>query len=456
MSIKNLSVAAPSHSDQDDEDVYNNTTEVEENLDCGQDGIENNDDDDNDDCDVQQQLQLQKQQKKGMKKRKRNLKQNDSVDDNEEEIVGSKRQKIDVDQPQKKPNRSRINDDAMSISSGSVGSIGPLRQNRVVGELVAKNTLSINNEAFYLFKLLIDNVSKEYYGDASQFYSMKLNKKYNLVITYEKKRYLITDFKESSEPDKKINIKRNVCQKDFDDNEIISVLAKFQFAFKLMENDLYKMVFVVMFTNDFNSRNEGKLCQIECSATLQKISAAFKQSITNECDLLEFFVNSQNKMLNLMRIKCHQSNNNYKSFIIMDITQIEIAKDAAVLKEDSSSIVSVSRQNKRVIASKITSVHAEQYGNDRLSISFNMFKQANSDPLKGTYFYGNNRNINSNNEDRLQKLAKIKMDLNQLNDMINDDIIEVDFFIVVDSFSKNYNIIGVTAYEHEHQQYYSI
>ncbi|AAY83991.1 LEF-3 [Chrysodeixis chalcites nucleopolyhedrovirus] len=452
MSIKNMSVTAPSHFDEEeqDENVYNNTTDVEENIDNEVEKVVEDEDDEQQQR--QQQLLLQKQQEKKIKKRKRDQKQNDRAVEDNEEIYGGKRQKIDVNLPLK---RSNNKSDAMSISTGSVGSsAGPMRQNRVVGELVARNTLSINNESFYLFKVLIDNVSKEYYGDASQFYAMKLNKKYNLTITYEKKRYYITDFKESSEPDKKVNVKRFVCQKDFDDSEIISVLAKFQFGFKLMENDLYKMIFVVSFTNDFSSRSEGKLYQIECSATLQKISAAFKQSFDNESDLLEFFVNNQNRMINLMRIKCHQSNNNYKSFIIMDITQIERAKDAAMLKEDKNSILSVSRQNKRVIVGKITRVQAEQYGNDRLSISFNLFEQDNNDPLKGTFFCGNNNK--GNNEDRLQKLVKIKMDLNQLNDMIAENITEVEFYIVADNVSKNYNIIGVTAYEHEQQQYYSI
>nr|AGE61322.1 LEF-3 [Chrysodeixis chalcites nucleopolyhedrovirus] len=452
MSIKNMSVTAPSHFDEEeqDENVYNNTTDVEENIDNKVEKVVEDEDDEQQQR--QQQLLLQKQQEKKIKKRKRDQKQNDRAVEDNEEIYGGKRQKIDVNLPLK---RSNNKSDAMSISTGSVGSsAGPMRQNRVVGELVARNTLSINNESFYLFKVLIDNVSKEYYGDASQFYAMKLNKKYNLTITYEKKRYYITDFKESSEPDKKVNVKRFVCQKDFDDSEIISVLAKFQFGFKLMENDLYKMIFVVSFTNDFSSRSEGKLYQIECSATLQKISAAFKQSFDNESDLLEFFVNNQNRMINLMRIKCHQSNNNYKSFIIMDITQIERAKDAAMLKEDKNSILSVSRQNKRVIVGKITRVQAEQYGNDRLSISFNLFEQDNNDPLKGTFFCGNNNK--GNNEDRLQKLVKIKMDLNQLNDMIAENITEVEFYIVADNVSRNYNIIGVTAYEHEQQQYYSI
>nr|AGE61770.1 LEF-3 [Chrysodeixis chalcites nucleopolyhedrovirus] len=454
MSIKNMSVTAPSHFDEEeqDENVYNNTTDVEENIDNEVEKVVEDEDEDDEQQQRQQQLLLQKQQEKKIKKRKRDQKQNDRAVEDNEEIYGGKRQKIDVNLPLK---RSNNKSDAMSISTGSVGSsAGPMRQNRVVGELVARNTLSINNESFYLFKVLIDNVSKEYYGDASQFYAMKLNKKYNLTITYEKKRYYITDFKESSEPDKKVNVKRFVCQKDFDDSEIISVLAKFQFGFKLMENDLYKMIFVVSFTNDFSSRSEGKLYQIECSATLQKISAAFKQSFDNESDLLEFFVNNQNRMINLMRIKCHQSNNNYKSFIIMDITQIERAKDAAMLKEDKNSILSVSRQNKRVIVGKITRVQAEQYGNDRLSISFNLFEQDNNDPLKGTFFCGNNNK--GNNEDRLQKLVKIKMDLNQLNDMIAENITEVEFYIVADNVSRNYNIIGVTAYEHEQQQYYSI
>ncbi|AOL56778.1 LEF-3 [Chrysodeixis includens nucleopolyhedrovirus] len=467
MSLKNLSAASPTYSDEEQEQVYNNTTDVEENVNDFEESV--NDDDNNvNDKLLEDQLQLQKQQKQKqlklkqmqmgqeqkMNNRKRVQNQNDSIEENEE-MIGGKRQKIDANRLMKKPNGGNNNDDSMSISSSSTSSnTGPLRQNRVVGELVAKNTLSINNEAFYLFKVLIDNVSKEYYGDASQFYSMKLNKLYNLTITYEKKRYYISDFKESSEPDKKVNVKQSVCQKDFDDNEIISTSAKFQFGFKLMENDLYKMVFVVAFSNDFLS--EGKLYQIECSATLQKINTAFKQNFQKESDVIEFFVNCQNKMMNLMRIKCNQSNNNYKSFIIMDITQIEKTKNAKMLIEDNNTIVSCSRQNKRVIVSKITRIQTEQFGNDRLSITFNMFKQLNSDPLKGTFFYGNNRNANSNEDNRLQKLAKIKMDLNQLNDMISDGMAEVDFYIVVDAVPRNYNIIGVTVFEQSERQYFSI
>ncbi|AAZ38264.1 LEF-3 [Agrotis segetum nucleopolyhedrovirus A] len=338
------------------------------------------------------------------------------------------------------------------MSTGSVGSnesttkkIGRI----VTGQLVTKNMYSVNNEPFYLFKFLIENVSKNYYGNASHFQTLRIDTTYEVELVYENKRLNIAKITECKDREKIILMKRFVEQSDFDGEDTISVAVKLKYGFKVIESDAYKVVFIVNYGETYETCYQ---VQIECMANLKRWSACIKDaSIVDENDLLEYFYKAQDKMFSLCRVKCQQSNGNYKNFSIQNITQMQAApqKPVCTINEDPNNISSISRSNKRVLEGLLKKITVERDSEYRFTVSY-MLKDENTDgdleeeSVRASIYIRQQQNEKKNKVDKLEKL---ETDLNQLNELIDEDIVNVYIYVTVDLISKAYNVLGLTKYE---------
>ncbi|CDG72705.1 Late expression factor 3 lef-3 [Spodoptera exigua multiple nucleopolyhedrovirus] len=363
------------------------------------------------------------------------------------------------------------NSPSKRMSSGSTASVDSMTKKiskTVTGQLVTKNMYCVNNEGFYLFKFLVDNVPKNYYGNNNLYQTLELDNIYEIELVYENKRLAIDRITLCKNMDKTIVVKRFVEPIDFDGEDTITVGAKLKYGFKLIDTDAYKVVFII---NHGKDRDSYCPVQIECMANLKRWAACIKdENITNERSLLEYFNAVQNKMFNLYRVKCQQSNGNYKNFSIQNITQISMMNDPEFnIVEDENNLCNISRSNKRVVCGQIARVNVERQSDDRFSISYQLIderdeKDERDEWIKGSFYVknnnndkrnNNNNNGNSSNSDKMDKLEKMKMDklekleidLNQLNDLIDDDIYKVLIYVAVDITTNNCTVLGLTKIE---------
>jgi hypothetical protein len=343
------------------------------------------------------------------------------------------------------------NNSTKRMSSGSTASVDSMTKKiskTVTGQLVTKNMYCVNNEAFYLFKFLVDNVPKNYYGNNNLYQTLKLDNVYEIELVYENKRLAIDKATLCKNTDKTIMVKRYVEPIDFDGEDTITVGAKLKYGFKLIDSDAYKVVFII---NHGDGPDNYCPVQIECMANLKRWAACIKDdTITNERSLLEYFNAAQNKMFNLYRVKCQQSNGSYKNFSIQNITQISMINDPDFeIDEDEDNLSNISRSNKRVVCGQIGKVNVERQSDDRFSISYQLVDDRD-EWVRGSFYVKNNYQQNdkkNNGNDKMDKLEKLEIDLNQLNDLIDDDIYKVFIYAAVDVVTNNCNVLGLTKIE---------
>ncbi|AYN45040.1 lef-3 [Alphabaculovirus alterspexiguae] len=313
----------------------------------------------------------------------------------------------------------------------------------VTGQLVTKNMYCINNEAYYLFKFLVDNVSKNYYGNAGHFQSLRDDATYELELVYENKRLAIAKATECKNVENMILIKKHLEQSDFDGEDTVSVTVKFKYGFKVIDSDAYKCVFVVNFGDAYEN---CRAVQIECMTSLAKWANCIRdEDIISESNLLEFFDSSQNQTFNLCRVKCQLSNGNYKNFSIQDITYVtRVDTPACDIAEDEDAIANISRLNKRILFGEIKKCNVTHPSPERFTVTYTLkdpeFKE---EIIRASFFV----KINDKKNDKFEKLEKLETDLNQLQDLIESDIIKVYIYVSVDLSTKNYNVLGMTKIE---------
>ncbi|ABI35739.1 late expression factor 3 [Ectropis obliqua nucleopolyhedrovirus] len=324
----------------------------------------------------------------------------------------------------------------------------------VVGELIAKNSMSISNETFYLFKFLINNNGKEYYGDANQFYNLKINSVYETTLVVENGKICIGPCVECKNKDSAIVVEHYLSDKNFDSNDTVSLYARLKYGFKIIDNaDAYKCVFHILMGDDENSCS---VKEIECTSDLKKLCAVIKNcDVGNAHDFLQFVAENKDKVLRLQRVKCNQTNAGLKSFTISHITQIEYDNkvDKTLCDIDEDDIVeNVSRVNKIIYENYLQEVSSEfvagNNNNDRLNMQLQM--QNSTDKIKAVLFtnsYGNVKNKNNKN------LQRIDVDVNQLTDLIQMNIITAQMHLVHDVDKNNYTVLGVTKYDVNNELY---
>lgn len=360
-----------------------------------------------------------------------------STDETNAEVEVEKKRARNVGQqsPQK-----RVSGGSMTSNESMTKKIGKT----LTGQLVTKNMYCVNNEPFYLFKFLIENVSKNYYGNASHFQSLRIDAIYDIELVYENKRLGIAKATECKDTEKVTIVKRFVEQSDFDGEDTVSVAVKLKYGFKVLDSDMYKAIFVVNYGESIDNYYQ---VQIECMANLKRWSGCIKdETIVDEHALLEYFYNAQNQMFNLCRVKCQQSNGNYKNFSIQNITQLSLAlvKPACLINEDPDNISSISRSNKRVVHGIVNKINVERQNAERFTIAYTL-KNETEDWIRGSFYVRQQQNDKKNY--KLEKLEKLETDLNQLNELIENDILVVHIYVAVDLTSKNYNVLGLTKFE---------
>ncbi|AGR56816.1 lef3 [Hemileuca sp. nucleopolyhedrovirus] len=303
----------------------------------------------------------------------------------------------------------------------------------LTGELIGKNQISINNETFYLLKFLFDNYSKEYYVDAGKYYEMKINNVYEVTLNYEKKKIYIGTYKQCKKGDIAVNVNKYLKETDFDGNDTVSVYVKFKYLFKVLGNHIYKLVYHVFI--------EDSVKEIECTVNFKKISNTITDyTVTTENDLFKYYFDNVDKIIKLQRIKCNQSSNGFKTFVIQPMTQIETKDDIDLNFDIDKKIFNVSRKNNKYIVTKmVSSINAELNHEERLYVTY----QADdcTDVVRATHYA--NDNFNKGN------LKSLEVEFNQLNDMIENNLIRVHIYVVFEAEKNICNILAVTKYDIE-------
>nr|QEE80000.1 lef-3 [Mamestra configurata nucleopolyhedrovirus A] len=337
------------------------------------------------------------------------------------------------------PTKRFKNSPQKRVSSGSTGSekasttIIPT----VTGQLRSKNMYCVNNKAYYFFNFTVNNETKTYYGNAGHFQQLRIDATYTIEPVCDQDVY-ISKITESKNAEKIVVIKRSVEQNEFDCEETVSVVAKFKYGFKLLDSDLYKCVYVINYGDSYENSSS---VQIECQANYRKWADCIKnETITDEHMLLEYFKNVQDQMMNLYRVKCQQSNGNYKNFALQNMTQMSIAeKPVCQISEDEDNIISISRSNKRVIAGVIEKLTVERQSNERFT--FNYVLENETEPVRACFY------VKQQNDKKNDKLLQLEANLNQLNDLIVNKVHRVYIYVVAGlstTGTTNYNVLGLT------------
>ncbi|AUV65365.1 LEF-3 [Alphabaculovirus myunipunctae] len=341
-----------------------------------------------------------------------------------------------------------------SDTSSVVSSVSPKPIGKVVtGQLVMKNMYCVNNEANYLFKFLVENESKNYYGNASQYQQLNVDERYTIESIYNG-RICLGKVTPCKSKEKLVVAKQFVQQSDFDGEDTVSVVAKFKFGFRVLDTNLYKAVFVM---NYGESMENSYQVQIECQATLTRWASAIKdETIGSESELLAYFADAQNSMVNLWRVKCQQSNGNYKNLRIQEITQMERTdKPSIVIENDdyNDNIVSVSRSNKRVLDGIVHKIRAERQSDKCFSITY-VLRDFKDKPVRGSFFVNSKQNDSKQKTDKTNdRMELFESDINQLDSIIEMEFIRVHIYVAADLQMPNYNVLGITKFEYDNNTY---
>ncbi|AUF81581.1 late expression factor 3 [Malacosoma neustria nucleopolyhedrovirus] len=331
----------------------------------------------------------------------------------------------------------------------------------VVGELICSNMVSLDNTHYYLFKFLIDNNEKLYYGNTSQFYNMKNNFMYEIFIERQGRKLYIHNYNEI-EKKSKASVKTVLSQNNFDENDTVSVQAKFNFGFKMICGNAYKMTFTIYYGVDEHNK---QAVQIESTGDISKFKNLTNKMVSDENDLLHTFKEMENKIINIYRIKCEQSHDKRKYFNIQNITQIEVVEEnKAQIKFDSQdALFDISRMNnKLVIGEKVREFHAKYTPSnnyEKYNIKCTNFK---NETIVGAFFLPDNNGPNKKKDNMLEKCT---IEFNQLEECLNDNIIEMYIYVLVDvdtgadgsaEFQKSFNLLGISVLDVDSLKFESV
>lgn len=331
---------------------------------------------------------------------------------------------------------------------------------RVVGELICSNMVSLDNTHYYLFKFLIDNNEKLYYGNTSQFYNMKNNFMYEIFIERQGRKLYINNYNEI-EKKNKASVKTVLCQNNFDENDTVSVQAKFNFGFKMICGNAYKMTFTIYYGVDEDNK---QAVQIETTGDISKFKNLTDKMVSDDNDLLCVFKEMENKIVNIYRIKCEQSHDKRKFFNIQNITQLEVVeKDAQVEFNPRDMLLDISRMNnKLIVCEKVRSFHAKYMPSNNYEKYNIKCTNFNNETLAGCFFLPD---INGPNKKKDNMMDKCTIEFNQLEECLNDSIIEMYMYILIDvdssvddssEFKKNFNLLGITVLDVDSLKYESV
>jgi hypothetical protein len=331
----------------------------------------------------------------------------------------------------------------------------------VVGELICSNMVSLDNTHYYLFKFLIDNNEKLYYGNTSQFYNMKNNFMYEIFIERQGRRLFINDYNEI-EKKSKASVKTVLTQSNFDENDSVSVQAKFNFGFKMICGNAYKMTFTIYYGVDEHNK---QAVQIEATGDISKFKNLTNKMVNDESDLLHAFKEMEDKIINIYRIKCEQSHDKRKYFNIQNITQLEVVEEnAAQITIDARDVLfDISRMNnKLIVGEKVRTFHAKYAPSNNYEKYNIKCTNFNNETLVGCFFLPDNNGPNKKKDNMMEKCT---IEFNQLEECLNDNIIEMYMYILVDvdtnvddssEFQKSFNMLGISVLDVDSLKYESV
>ncbi|AIU41300.1 lef-3 [Sucra jujuba nucleopolyhedrovirus] len=321
-------------------------------------------------------------------------------------------------------------------------------------ELISKYIVSLNKITHYLFKFYDGQKNFQYYGNGEQFSKMKLNAYYDLSLTFQDKKIWIEEYHVCQNKNKTVAVKNALQETDFYSNDTVSVYAKFKFGFKTSDG-IYKTVYHLLMENNDTVRAE--MHEIECTSDFSKLQKVFyDKKIDNENELLKIFVDMQNNMYRLNRIKLNISNKNSKSLSIQSETTIEQIDVSEFEVDGSNEIRNLTRfNNKRIFSGDVKSVVATIAGNEsktRLMLTYELF-DSNEESITACLFDNSYENSSKKSTVDFEGLEVV---FNQMTDLIENDIQKLYVYVLYDLEKRMYTLLGATRFDIESNQYDSI
>ncbi|USC25915.1 lef-3 [Palpita vitrealis nucleopolyhedrovirus] len=340
---------------------------------------------------------------------------------------------------------------------------------KISGKLMSKMTLSIDNEFYYTFRIMIDNKIQEYYGDSQCFKQMEEGKCYDISLNYVKTKFnqmiQINEYKECDmEIDIATPLSEYLTNKHFENEDSVNTVVKYKFIYKKINSNLYKIVFEIVYKN---SNDELDVVQIESSINGKTLTNLFKTDIKGSDDVNEVFKylkNNEDQIFVLYNVKCQQIFNGinvYMNWNIINSTRIEpcTAKDKEAFSELVNPLanarINISRSNKIVTCYNIVELKSELEENDVGDSKFIVqFKNENNceDDKKWnkSVFY-----VNNNKKTETNSLQKLCADFNQISMLLDDNLIKATVYVTVDNNSEtnNMNVLGLMKYDEDENEY---
>lgn len=347
---------------------------------------------------------------------------------------------------------------------------------QMTGKLLSKMTISLENQIYYtfMFRLMNDNKVETYYGNSQCFKDLVEHECYNVSLNFVKTKYnariQINEYTKCEESiDDSVIIKQSLTRADFENEEIVNVLAKLKCVFKRLNTGSYKMVFEINFQD-----TSGLMCvqQVECFTTVKILTSMAKAHVKNADDfneLMDFYFKNTNTIFYVHGLRCQHTINNQNIFLnwMANLaTSLEIATNTD--DQDYINLVNnhatnnISRSNKYIKCIPLSHFKAEQKINDNGKCTFNVqFKSfdlmEDNDENRWNrcvYYVDNNNNNNNNKDDSkdFNTLQKLVIDFDQVTTLLTDNLIKITIFITVDNVNTM-NLLGLLKYDEEDCEY---
>lgn len=345
---------------------------------------------------------------------------------------------------------------------------------RVTGKLLNKMTISLENNLYYTFtfRLLNDNKTEAYYGNLQCFKDLIEQECYDVSLNFVKTKYNERiEINEYSKCDALIDdsvcVKQSLTRANFENEEIVNVLAKFVCVFKKLNAHSYKLVF------EINMEDMGgvvRVQQVECFVNGKVLASAIKAHVRNTenyNEVIDFYFKNTNTLFNVHGIKCQHTSKGQNAFLNWtagSATNLELPTSTD--NEDYLNLLhsratnNISRANKHLKCLQIAQFKAEQKSNDSGKTSFSVqFKTVNAMEeddnkwVKCVYYVDNNNNKEDTND--AGALQKMVMDFDQLTTLLSDELIKANIFVTVDNTDANtINLLGLLKYDDDDCEYH--
>ncbi|AWD33605.1 late expression factor 3 [Samia cynthia nucleopolyhedrovirus] len=341
---------------------------------------------------------------------------------------------------------------------------------RVIGKLLNKTTISIDNQRYYTFRFLADNKTEAYYGDAQCFKDLVENDCYSVNLNFVKTKFKewiqINDYEKcESILEEAAPVKQVLTRADFENEEMVNVLAKLKCVFKRLAANNYKMVFEI---NMADAGGTVRVEQVECFANAKMLANVAKSFVKN-CDdaneLMDFYFKNSETLFNVHGVRCQYTSKGQSAFlnwVAGQSTRLEAAGDADsddhLNLKCSSATNNISRANKHLVCVRLAQFKADQKESDSGKESFSVqFKAAdcdNEEPRWNKCVYYVDSKADEVAQSDTSALDKLAMDFDQLTTCLADGLTKAVLFVTVDNSNpNNMNMLGLLKYDEEDREY---